>query len=384
FRRWTEQRLSAPSPALSRAFARLAGRAERDGGEPLDELRKAAWNLTEWRDFDAPWDKRPFAGDAHMAALIDTAEATLRIPSRGGRAQEDFRPLREFVLRVQRAREAGRVDAATLESELLRLPNEMRWVRGRDALYAGWEELKLAIEAFRQPADADLAARATSSGKWWASISRRSSAPGSSISWTCCCARATCCGTTERAPIWHASTSGPSSTNSRTPTRCRPKFCSCWPLGTPPSAIGARRGRRPESSTWWATPNNPSTDSAAPTPGSSNASARGCAAMAWVRARSPSARDRRWRFRASSTPPSNTAPRTICRWRAVSRAPKVSPALSRCPCHTLTARAIFPTSRLTPARPTRWRPSFNGSARRAAGRCATARRGPGWACVRSP
>ena len=159
FRRWTEGRLSAPAGALSRAFARLAWRAERDGGEPLDELRKAAWNLTEWRDFDAPWDKRPFAGEAHMAALIDTAEATLRIPSRAGRAQEDFRPLREFVLRVERAREAGRVDTAALESELLRLPIEMRWVRGRDALYAGWEELKLAIEAFRQPADADLAAR---------------------------------------------------------------------------------------------------------------------------------------------------------------------------------------------------------------------------------
>ena len=159
FRRWTEQRLSTPSPALSRAFARLAWREERDGGEPLDELRKAAWNLAEWRDFDAPWDKRAFARDAHMAALIDTAEATLRIPSRGGRAQEDFRPLREFVLRAQRAREAGRVDPAALESELLRLPTEMRWVRGRDALYAGWEELKLAIEAFRQAADGDLAAR---------------------------------------------------------------------------------------------------------------------------------------------------------------------------------------------------------------------------------
>jgi ATP-dependent exoDNAse (exonuclease V) beta subunit len=158
FRRWMEQRLSAPSPALSRAFARLAWRAERDGGEPFDELRKAAWNLAEWRDFDAPWVQRPIAMEAHMAALIDTAEATLRIPSRGGRAQEDFRPLREFALRVQRAREAGGVDIATLESELLRLPAEMRWVRGRDALYAGWEELRLAIEAFRQAADADLAA----------------------------------------------------------------------------------------------------------------------------------------------------------------------------------------------------------------------------------
>jgi ATP-dependent helicase/nuclease subunit A len=158
FRRWTERRLAAPSPALARALARLAWRAERDGAEPLDELRKAAWNLAEWRDFDAPWTQRPFARDAHMAALIDTAEATLRIPSRSGQLPEIFHPLREFVLRVQRAREAGGVDGDTIESELLRLPAEMRWVKGRDALSAAWEELKLAIEAFRQPADADLAA----------------------------------------------------------------------------------------------------------------------------------------------------------------------------------------------------------------------------------
>ena len=159
FRHWTERRLSEPSPALSRALARLAWRAERDSGEPLDELRKAAWNLAEWRDFDAPWEKRAFARDAHMAALIDTAEATLRIPPRSGQSPENFRPLREFVLRVQRARQAGSVDADRIESELLRLPTEMRWVKGRDALCAAWEELKLAIEAFRQPADADLAAR---------------------------------------------------------------------------------------------------------------------------------------------------------------------------------------------------------------------------------
>src|SRR5450631_811603 len=158
FRRWTEQRLSAPSPALSRALARLAWRAERDSGEPLDELHKAAWGLAEWRDFDAPWAQRPFARDAHMEALIHTAEATLRIPSRSGRSQEDFRPLREFVLRVQRAREAGRPDTDRVEAELLRLPVEMKWVKGRDALCAAWEELKLSIEAFRQAADADLAA----------------------------------------------------------------------------------------------------------------------------------------------------------------------------------------------------------------------------------
>jgi ATP-dependent exoDNAse (exonuclease V) beta subunit len=128
FRRWIERRLSAPSPTLSRALARLAWRAERDSGEPLDELRKAAWKLAEWRDFDEPWDKRPFARDAHMAALIDTAEATMSIPSRGEKSQKDFRPLHEFVLRVQHARQTGFVDTDRIESELLHLPSEMRYI----------------------------------------------------------------------------------------------------------------------------------------------------------------------------------------------------------------------------------------------------------------
>jgi ATP-dependent exoDNAse (exonuclease V) beta subunit len=159
FRRWIERKLSAPSPALSRALARLAWRAERDSGEPLDELRKAAWNLAEWRDFNAPWEKRPFARDVQLAKLVDAAETTLRARSRTSPLPENFRPLREFVLHVQRAREAGMVDLDRVESELLRLPNDMRWVKGRDALAAAWEELKLAIEVFRQPADADLAAQ---------------------------------------------------------------------------------------------------------------------------------------------------------------------------------------------------------------------------------
>jgi ATP-dependent exoDNAse (exonuclease V) beta subunit len=153
FRRWIPRQLSAPSPALGRALARLAWRAERDTGEPLDELRKAAWNLTEWRDFDAPWEKRAFDRDARMQALLDRAEATLGIRGRNGRPVEEMRPLGEFLERVRRAREAGRVEPDRVESDLMRLPNQMRWVN-----FAPWENLKAAIEEFRRFADADLAA----------------------------------------------------------------------------------------------------------------------------------------------------------------------------------------------------------------------------------
>ncbi len=117
FRRWIEGRLSTGSaPAITRALARLEWREE-----PLDELRKAAWNLTEWRDFDAPWMKRAFDRGAWMRTLVDKAEATLLV---GGRKVEAMRPLGEFV---QRAR---RMEPDRVESDLLRLPAELRWVKG--------------------------------------------------------------------------------------------------------------------------------------------------------------------------------------------------------------------------------------------------------------
>ena len=154
FRRWIERKLAAPSPALARALARLAWRADRDVGEPLDELKKAGWNLAEWRDFDAPWERRAFDRDARLQALLDRAEAVLLVRGR----QDGMRPLAEFAERARRAREAGRLEWDRVESDLLRLPQEMRWVRGRDALFAAWEELKENIEAFGKLADSDLAA----------------------------------------------------------------------------------------------------------------------------------------------------------------------------------------------------------------------------------
>ena len=154
FQRWIERRLAAPSQALSRALARLAWRADRDMGEPLDELRKATWNLVEWRDFDAPWARRDFDRESELRRLLDKAEAVLLVRGR----QEGMQPLAEFVERARRAREAGREDWDRTESELLRLPQELRWLRGRDARFAAWEQLKLAIAEFAGRADADLAA----------------------------------------------------------------------------------------------------------------------------------------------------------------------------------------------------------------------------------
>jgi len=172
FQRWIEQRLAGPSPALIRAMARLSWREERDGAEPLDALRMAAWSLAEWRDFNTPWDKRGFDRDACLEALLQKAEGTLELRNRGSRPRDDLyvglRPLAELLDRVQRARAAGRFDANLVENEMLRLPRDLRWLKrgggkygegiSREAVVASWEQLQAAIEEFGRHADADLAA----------------------------------------------------------------------------------------------------------------------------------------------------------------------------------------------------------------------------------
>ncbi|HLK66148.1 MAG TPA: UvrD-helicase domain-containing protein [Bryobacteraceae bacterium] len=172
FQRWIERRLASPSPALVRALSRLSWREERDGLEPLDALRHAAWCLAEWRDFNAPWDKRNFDRDAALETLLHKAQNTLRLRNHCSRQQDPLydglRPLAELLQRVQRSRDAGRFDADLVENEIIRLPREMRWLKrgngkygegvSREAVLASWEELHAAIGEFASHADADLAA----------------------------------------------------------------------------------------------------------------------------------------------------------------------------------------------------------------------------------
>jgi len=142
FQRWIEARLATPSPTLERAFARLSWVTDSDSGEPLDRLRMAAWALTEWRDFDAPWDKRNFDLEASLNSVLGRCEAVKGLP-----------PVKELLERLQRGREAGRFDANAAEDEVLRLPWKLRFAKAQL-----WDAVRDPIEKFRRGADADLAA----------------------------------------------------------------------------------------------------------------------------------------------------------------------------------------------------------------------------------
>ena len=156
FRTWIEKRLASSSPALTRALARLSWREERGGASPLDALRLAAWSLTEWRDFDTPWEKRAFHRDSLLATLIERAERVANLRARRPLYRDGLQPLVDFTMR------ARKLDPDLAESELLRLPRDMRWVKSRgsrDPVFEAWEELRKAIEEFASEADADLAAQ---------------------------------------------------------------------------------------------------------------------------------------------------------------------------------------------------------------------------------
>ncbi|HEY1339247.1 MAG TPA: UvrD-helicase domain-containing protein, partial [Bryobacteraceae bacterium] len=171
FGRWFEKRLAAPSPTLRRALARLAWLEERGGDEPFDRLRDAAWTLAEWRDFDAPWERRAFDRDSRLDALLERAASTLELRNRCNKQYDllhaGLRPLEEFLQRVERSKQAGSYDPNLVESEILKLPRDLRWLKegrgaygsgvSREAVFTAWNELKAAIEAFGAAADADLA-----------------------------------------------------------------------------------------------------------------------------------------------------------------------------------------------------------------------------------
>ncbi len=146
FRRWMERKLMSPSPVMARAFARLAW-----SDEPIHQLRNAAWTLAEWRDFDAPWERRHFDREARILALVARADSVAETRAKlrpRDRVLRDSQPLADFVDRTRRQYDPDRV-----EGELLQLTRDMRWVK-----WEPWEHLKDEIEQFGALAGADLAA----------------------------------------------------------------------------------------------------------------------------------------------------------------------------------------------------------------------------------
>jgi len=186
FRSWLEKRLGIDSPALKRAFARLAWRDSWDDSPPLEQLRWAGKKLVEWRDYDTPWQREPFAREEEVSTIVRLVRELAQLCARPRRVTDNLykhlAPVRWLAGWIDRAESAGsehaqaaghgpaphrRRDYDALESMVLKLGRDLRDLRKgsgaygdveRESLLAKREELLRWIGEFRRRADADLAA----------------------------------------------------------------------------------------------------------------------------------------------------------------------------------------------------------------------------------
>jgi len=171
FRSWLEEKLGRSSTVLRRVLVRNTGRYR----IPSDELYEAAWSFLEHRDFDCPWERRPFPREEKVDHLL---ERVAKLAAVSQLCKDDKDPLyvslvgvRELAEARRRADEEHRVrDYDRWEGLLVHLQEECRRDRkkGRSRHFAPdllrkdvvqqREDLLVELEAFVRDSGADLAA----------------------------------------------------------------------------------------------------------------------------------------------------------------------------------------------------------------------------------
>jgi ATP-dependent exoDNAse (exonuclease V) beta subunit len=175
FGRWLQEALADPPEGVRRALRRSAFGGE-DG--PVDRLRKAAWELAQWRDFTAPWTRNPFDREAEIHALVSRLHEVAEL-TRGPASKDDplftgtdpVRRLSDEIRLQQTFGDVGAVDYDGWEAGLVDLSRDrvvanVKQGRGasyrdrvpRDGVLAALTDLRARLDQFRMAADADLAA----------------------------------------------------------------------------------------------------------------------------------------------------------------------------------------------------------------------------------
>ena len=176
FGRWLPEQLANPAEGVRRALRRTSF-----GGDegPLDRLRNAAWDLTSWRDFDAPWTRPAFNRDAEIdaaaASLHDLADLTREPSSRSDPLFYGTEPVRRLSdeIRLQQTfgDRAGTAVYDGWEAGLVDLSRDRvlaNTKHGRGSAYRhgiprqrvidAIEDVRGRLDRFRMDADASLAA----------------------------------------------------------------------------------------------------------------------------------------------------------------------------------------------------------------------------------
>jgi ATP-dependent exoDNAse (exonuclease V) beta subunit len=179
FTAWFQRHLAEPPEGMRRSLRR-ASRSFRPGDvdedAPMERLRRAAWDLAQWRDFRRTWTREPLdrAGDAgRLVELVHRVAELSKSPSYvNDNLFLDTAPVRRLSENLRASDAAGGLDDLdALESQLVELRRNRDFRRARKGSGPGYrkgvtrtevlaarDELMLALDTFQQRADADLAA----------------------------------------------------------------------------------------------------------------------------------------------------------------------------------------------------------------------------------
>ena len=183
FEAWLQGALDDPPPGVRRAlrrrptFFRFEELPAADAG-PTARLLRAAWQLTEWRDFTRPWRRESFPREAIIdqvvAHIIEFADLTDKAANRrGDRLFHATQPARALAqtIRATDAVRPRRRDYDGIEAQLVELAANRDFTnprRGAGTQYGGavarahvlgqHKKMVDVLERFQKVADADLAA----------------------------------------------------------------------------------------------------------------------------------------------------------------------------------------------------------------------------------
>jgi ATP-dependent helicase/nuclease subunit A len=179
FHRWLETELADPSAGVKRSLRRpvFGGfGAQGDGGDgPVDRLRRAGWELIQWRDFDGDWQRPLFDRLSRIDQVFQLLNEFTELLDPPGDVRDALyadtwaaRKLAEEIRRTESvsARDYDRLEAGLIELSRNRNFKDARKGSGknyragvlRENVCRALENLYQALTEFKENADADLAA----------------------------------------------------------------------------------------------------------------------------------------------------------------------------------------------------------------------------------
>jgi ATP-dependent exoDNAse (exonuclease V) beta subunit len=177
FGAWLQEQLANPPEGVRRALRRssaasFVGGKPQQGG-PVDRLRRAAWELAQWRDFRGGWTRRPFDRIAEIQRLTGMLHELADLTDRPSYAKDylylDTAAARHLSLEIRIGSDEPDYDG--WEARLVDLSRDRNFSKARHGRGPGYRQgvsraavvealdaFRARLDGFRLDADADLAA----------------------------------------------------------------------------------------------------------------------------------------------------------------------------------------------------------------------------------